>query len=272
MFAGTNSHADSPFLQRGATSSYLRDPDTDDRQWRRDRPHDVIQAVLLPPAKVTMVVKGAVDFLVALVLLVPAAPVLMICTLLVKLTSRGPAFYSQVRLGKGGRPFWIYKIRTMVHNCEHQSGIRWSTAGDPRVTSVGRFLRATHLDELPQLWNILRGEMSLVGPRPERPEIVGHLEAVVPGYRDRLLVRPGVTGLAQIQLPPDTDLKSVRNKVACDRRYIRRVGAWLDIRIIALTVLHVFGVPCHRLCRLLLPTTTRAADCSPAPALAAPHC
>jgi lipopolysaccharide/colanic/teichoic acid biosynthesis glycosyltransferase len=172
---------------------------------------------------------------------------------LVKLTSRGPALYSQVRLGKNGRPFRIYKIRTMAHNCEDRSGARWSTPGDPRVTAVGRVLRATHLDELPQLWNILRGDMSLVGPRPERPEFVVKLEKGIPQYRDRLQVRPGVTGLAQVQLPPDSDLDSVRRKVACDLTYIGNLGAWLDVCILTVTVLHLFGIPCHSLCRRLLP-------------------
>jgi lipopolysaccharide/colanic/teichoic acid biosynthesis glycosyltransferase len=197
--------------------------------------------------------KAIVDFLAALLLLVVTAPVVLACMALVKLTSRGPALYWQVRLGKHGRAFWICKIRTMAHNCEGHSGARWSAPGDPRVTAVGRVLRATHLDELPQLWNILRGDMSLVGPRPERPEFVAHLEQAVPQYRERLRVRPGVTGLAQVQLPPDTDLDSVRRKVACDLTYIGCLGARLDLAILALTVLHLFGIPCHALCRRLLP-------------------
>ena len=113
---------------------------------------------------------------------------------------RGPVIYSQTRLGQCGRPFTIYKIRTMLPNCEATTGPRWSTADGPRITPVGQFLRRAHLDELPQLWNILRGEMSLVGPRPERPEFVTQLEQAIPCYRERLAVRPGVTGMAQIQL------------------------------------------------------------------------
>ena len=139
-----------------------------------------------------------------------AAPFIFVAALLVKLTSRGPAFYSQVRLGLDGRPFYIRKLRTMYHNCERLSGPCWSTANDCRITPVGRFLRRSHIDELPQLWNVLCGEMSLVGPRPERPELIPTLARSIPGYRHRLEVRPGVTGLAQIQLPPDTDLDSVR--------------------------------------------------------------
>src|SRR5664280_1346152 len=102
----------------------------------------------------------------------------------VTLTSRGPVIYSQVRLGRNRRPFRIYKIRTMHHNCERTTGPTWSTENDPRVTALGRFMRRAHLDELPQLWNILIGEMSLVGPRPERPEFVVELEAVLPRYAE----------------------------------------------------------------------------------------
>jgi lipopolysaccharide/colanic/teichoic acid biosynthesis glycosyltransferase len=238
---------------------------------RSDPPHPAAD-VVLPPSKPTVFFKGLVDLVVGLLLVIPAAPILLVCMVLVKLTSRGPAFYSQVRLGKNGKPFRIYKVRTMRHNCEQKSGIRWSTSGDPRVTFLGRILRATHLDELPQLWNILKGDMSLIGPRPERPEIIEQLQKVIPEYRDRLLVRPGVTGLAQIQLPPDTDVESVRRKVACDRAYIRRLSWWLDCRILALTVLHVFGIPCHRLCRLLLPSATRAVAVPLRHPFAAPHC
>lgn len=199
---------------------------------------------------------GKVIFDIFLVLLVsiPALPILFLAALLIKLTSRGPILYSQVRLGRFGKPFLIYKLRTMAHECERNSGACWSQPGDPRVTPLGRFLRASHLDELPQLWNILRGDMSVVGPRPERPEFVPVLEQAIPLYRNRLNVRPGVTGLAQVQLPPDSDITSVRLKVAHDLYYIRHLSFWLDIRILACTVLHLFGISCHALCRAFLPT------------------
>jgi lipopolysaccharide/colanic/teichoic acid biosynthesis glycosyltransferase len=196
-------------------------------------------------------VKAAADFTLALVLLVLAAPVVAVAALLVKLTSRGPAFYSQTRLGRHGRPYRIYKLRTMRHDCERVSGPKWSSARDPRVTPVGRFLRKTHLDELPQLWNVLRGEMSLVGPRPERPEFVPELERHLPDYGARLLVRPGLTGLAQVQLPPDTDLESVRRKLRYDLYYVRRFSFWLDLRLLASTALKVLGAP-FALSRFLL--------------------
>lgn len=187
--------------------------------------------------------KRAADLSLAVALLVMTAPLLLFAAVLVKLTSRGPILYSQVRLGQDGLPFILYKVRTMAHQCESLTGIQWSTPGDPRVTPVGRFLRRAHLDELPQLWNVIRGEMSLIGPRPERPEFVPQLEQVIPRYRDRLLVRPGLTGLAQVQLPPDSDLASVAVKLAYDLYYVRRVDAWLDIRLLAGTALKIVGVP-----------------------------
>jgi lipopolysaccharide/colanic/teichoic acid biosynthesis glycosyltransferase len=188
-------------------------------------------------------VKRVADFVLAFLLLTLTAPVVFLAGLVVKLTSRGPVFYSQVRLGRNGRRYILYKIRTMIHNCERLTGPRWATPDDPRVTPVGRFLRCSHLDELPQLWNVLRGEMSLVGPRPERPEIVGHLERAIPHYRDRLLVRPGLSGLSQVHLPPDNDLESVRRKLAHDLFYVRKRNFWLDLRIMLSTALFLIGIP-----------------------------
>src|SRR5262249_13172475 len=179
------------------------------------------------------------------------APLLLLGAVLIKLTSRGPILYTQARLGRFGLPFTIYKLRTMHHNCERDSGPKWSKPGDARVTLIGRFLRRSHIDELPQLWNVLRGEMSLVGPRPERPEFIPKLERALPGYRDRLLVRPGITGLAQIQLPPDTDLDSVRRKLAHDLYYIRMLSWSFDLRILIATGLQFLGVS-SSLMRLLL--------------------
>ena len=197
-------------------------------------------------------IKVVADFALAAVLIVLAAPVMLLTALAVKLTSRGPVLYSQTRVGKNGRPFTLYKIRTMILDCEKASGVRWSTPGDPRITPIGAFLRKTHLDELPQLWNVLRGDMSLVGPRPERPEFTPALERAIPHYRDRLGVRPGVTGLAQVQLPPDTDLASVRRKLAYDLYYIRYRSLWLDLRLIACTAVHMAGVPYRALCLLFV--------------------
>lgn len=194
--------------------------------------------------------KYSLDFLVAVVLVLPVLPIVAFAALLVKLTSRGPAFYTQTRVGLNGRPFTILKLRTMIHNCEVFSGPRWSLPGDPRVTPVGWFLRVSHFDELPQLLNVLRGEMSLIGPRPERPEFVPQLEQALPSYRQRLNVRPGVTGLAQVLLPPDTDLESVRRKLAHDLYYIRELSPWLDLRLLCCTAFYALAIPFRLTARL----------------------
>src|SRR5262249_44717693 len=160
-----------------------------------------------------------------------------------------------------GQPFTIWKLRTMIHNCESLTGPRWAIPGDPRVTWVGQFLRALHLDELPQLLNVLRGEMSLIGPRPERPEFVPGLERAFPVCRERRNVKPGGTGLAQLQLPPDTDLESVRRKLIYDLYYVQNVGPALDFRILLGTVLYALGVKFrayHRLFRI--PTGPQVED------------
>jgi lipopolysaccharide/colanic/teichoic acid biosynthesis glycosyltransferase len=198
------------------------------------------------------------DASLAFALLVLSLPVMAAVMLLVKLTSPGPTLYSQTRVGRNGRTFTMYKIRTMVRDSERETGAVWSTEGDPRVTPLGRFLRRTHLDEMPQLWNIVRGEMSLVGPRPERPEFVSQLEAVLPHYPRRLLVRPGLTGLAQVRLPPDTDVACVRRKLAFDLFYIERRGLWLDLRLCLCTAALLAGVPFHASCRLLRVPTAEA--------------
>jgi lipopolysaccharide/colanic/teichoic acid biosynthesis glycosyltransferase len=213
--------------------------------WRDDPPQNFSDSAVLygpgsvwyPPLKVVG------EFTFALVLLVLTAPLMLLAAVLVKLTSRGPIFYCQTRLGRNGKPFTIYKVRTMRHNCEALSGPQWSLPGDSRITPVGHFLRKSHIDELPQLWNVLRGDMSLVGPRPERPEFAQQLEKSLPLYRNRLLVRPGITGLAQVRLPPDTDLASVRRKLAHDIYYVRMFGFWLDLRIVITTAVSVVGVP-----------------------------
>jgi lipopolysaccharide/colanic/teichoic acid biosynthesis glycosyltransferase len=197
-------------------------------------------------------IKPSLDFAVALALLIITAPVMIVAMLLVRLSSRGPAIYTQKRVGLDGKVFTIYKIRTMRHDCERQGGAVWSRPGDPRVTPVGRALRFTHLDELPQLINVVLGEMSLVGPRPERPEFLPGFEREFPDYRRRLAVRPGVTGLAQVQHPPDVDLESVRRKLDYDLYYVGQANLWLDLRIIVGTALKCAGVPFAWIGRLLM--------------------
>ncbi|QDU20066.1 sugar transferase [Urbifossiella limnaea] len=188
--------------------------------------------------------KVVFDYAVALAALAPALLLICVAAVAVKLSSPGPVFYTQTRLGLRGRRYRIVKLRTMHHNVELKSGIKWAGKDDDRVFRVGKWLRRTHVDELPQLFNVLLGQMSLVGPRPERPEVIESkgLERLVPGYSARLLVKPGVTGLAQVQLPADSDITGVRHKVAYDVYYVRQQGLWLDLRLVLATGLKAAGL------------------------------
>jgi lipopolysaccharide/colanic/teichoic acid biosynthesis glycosyltransferase len=210
-----------------------------------------------PRSGIYLSARSVLEFVAAAGLLVLSAPVMLLAAALVRLTSPGRAIYAQERLGLRGRPYTIYKIRSMYEDCEKETGPCWSPKNDSRVTFIGRILRATHIDELPQLINVLKGEMSLIGPRPERPEIVRQLELKVPRYRERLRVRPGVTGFAQVQLPPDTpgDVDGVRQKLTYDLYYIHAMGPWLDLRILLSTGLKMVGIPFWALGRLFaMPT------------------
>lgn len=192
--------------------------------------------VISPKSSWYSPLKTAVDFLVALTLLIALAPVILLFAVLVRVTSKGPAFYCQRRLGRDGREFVMVKLRTMVHNAESGTGAVWATTADPRVTRLGAFMRKTQIDEFPQLVNVILGQMSLIGPRPERPEIADNLELDIPNYRQRLRVKPGITGLAQLSLPADTDIESVRKKLIPDLYYVRNMGPWLDMRIFVFTI------------------------------------
>ena len=189
--------------------------------------------------------KAVLDRVLAAILLVPGLPLIGLLVLLVRMTSRGPGIYQQTRVGKGGGLFLMNKIRTMSIDAETRTGPVWTQVGDPRITRLGRVLRKLHLDELPQLFNVLRGEMSLIGPRPERPEFVRILAESIPGYLDRLAVCPGITGLAQINLDPDTDLESVRRKLVLDIEYIMTAGLFLDIRMLLCTSLRLMNLKGH---------------------------
>jgi exopolysaccharide biosynthesis polyprenyl glycosylphosphotransferase len=149
--------------------------------------------------------------------------------LAIRLDSPGPIFYRQMRSGRGGKPFSIYKFRTMVTDAEKDGKPRWAAANDPRITRVGRFLRKVRLDELPQMINILKGEMSIVGPRPERPEFVEELQKVVPFYHIRLMVKPGLTGWAQIHYDYGNSVEDALLKLQYDFYYIRYWSLWLDL-------------------------------------------
>lgn len=218
--------------------------------------------------------KRVVEWTIALFLLLVAAPLIALMAALTKLVSPGPAFYCQTRLGLNGKPFWIYKIRTMRHDCEASTGAVWARSDDQRVTRIGTFLRETHIDELPQLLNVLQGEMSIIGPRPERPEIASRIEKSLPGYRQRLALRPGLTGLAQVRLPADSDLEDVRRKLAHDIYYVRQLNPWMDLRIALSTVFHLSALCLNATSKLLVKSYGQAVESEyaqqPSPPTSAP--
>jgi len=174
--------------------------------------------------------KRAFDILVASIGLVLVAPLLPVVAFLVWRTN-GPMIYRQTRLGEGGRPFTVYKFRTMVCDAEAPDQPQWATECDQRATPIGRFLRRTHLDEIPQLWNVLKGDMSMVGPRPERPEFVAMLEASTPFWSRRLLIKPGVTGWAQICSGYAADCEASADKLSYDLWYIRHRNLAVDVAV-----------------------------------------
>ncbi len=186
---------------------------------------------------------GKINQLAALILLIPGLPIMFILIILVHITSPGPAIYKQRRVGKDGKVFNLMKIRTMLKDAEAKTGPVWTAKNDPRITRLGRILRPLHLDELPQLFNVLFGQMALIGPRPERPEFTAILEKKIPGYMYRTSVLPGITGLAQINLPPDSDLDSVRRKLVLDKEYIDNANLLMDLRIFFCTSLRIIGLP-----------------------------
>ena len=169
------------------------------------------------------------------------APLLVFAIVLVKTTSAGPAIYSQTRLGRGRRPFTIYKLRSMYNDCERLSGPKWSSGNDPRVTPVGRFLRRSHLDELPQVLNILKGDLAMVGPRPEQPQYVDELRDKLPFYDVRHLVRPGLTGWAQVKYGYAGDERDAIEKLQYEFYYLRHQSLGLDLRIMGRTLRSVLG-------------------------------
>lgn len=188
-------------------------------------------------------VKRVFDLVVSATVLVLCFPILLLISVLIKVTSSGPIIFAQERIGRYGKPFILYKFRTMVRNAEAETGPVLSTGHrDHRLTPIGSWLRAVRLDEIPQLWNVLRGEMSIVGPRPERPHFVRKYERKTPTYARRHQVRPGITGLAQVCAGYHTD---PRDKLRFDLIYISHQSLWLDLSILARTVLVVFR-PRHR--------------------------
>ncbi len=232
----------------------------------------IVPAAIAKPGKIISnmidkLSKKALDVMGALLGLILASPLFLIVPILIKLDSRGPIFYTQDRVGVNrrkrnrrafradvarnnrsedrrsqdlfGKPFKVIKFRTMVNDAEVKSGPIWATKNDVRITRLGRFMRKTRIDEVPQLINVLMGDMSLVGPRPERPFFVRDLSEKVPGYKIRLRVKPGITGLAQVNNGYDSSLESVMDKVKNDITYIRTWTIFSDLKILMKTVLVV---------------------------------
>ena len=180
--------------------------------------------------------KRTLDIFCATLGLILASPLMAIAALLVRLSSAGPVLYHQVRVGLNGRTFTVHKFRTMRQDAEAGTGAVWAQAQDPRITPVGRFMRRTRLDELPQLWNVLRGDMSMVGPRPERPEFVSQLTEKIPFYGLRHTVRPGVTGWAQIRYTYGASVEDAMQKLQYDLFYIKRMTLAFDVFVLFSTV------------------------------------
>ena len=181
------------------------------------------------------------DFLLSFSLLIVLSPFLILIGLFIKISSKGPMIYSQERLGYLGKPYWIYKFRSMIVNAEENSGPVWASDDDPRVTPLGRVLRKYRIDELPQLINVFLGQMSLIGPRPERPYFTEKLKEKFPLYERRFRVRPGITGWSQIKHPSDLEEDDVKQKLRYDFYYIENLSLNLDLKILISTIVVVLS-------------------------------
>ncbi len=180
--------------------------------------------------------KRMVDVFLALVGLILATPIIALFSFIIKVDSSGPIFFTQVRVGNKEKPFSLLKFRTMRQDAESQSGAVWATENDPRVTRIGRFMRKTRIDEIPQLINVLKGEMSFIGPRPERPEFVEKLKALIPYYSRRHFIKPGVTGWAQVRYPYGSSIEDAVEKLRYDLYYIKNLSPFLDTLIFFETI------------------------------------
>jgi sugar transferase (PEP-CTERM system associated) len=186
--------------------------------------------------RVLLATKRAIDLVVSPVGAVIAAPIMLLVALAIRCTSQGPIFYHQRRVGWHGQVFTVHKFRTMKIDAERHTGPMWSTANDDRITSIGRLLRRTRLDELPQLWNVLLGEMSFVGPRPERPEFVSQLTEKIPFYGQRHVLKPGLTGWAQVRYTYGASVEDAIEKLQYDLYYIKNLSVALDVVIMLETI------------------------------------
>jgi exopolysaccharide biosynthesis polyprenyl glycosylphosphotransferase len=182
-----------------------------------------------------MKLKRFTDVTISGVLLVFVFPLMLLAALAIKLDTPGPIFYSQTRSGLYGKPFKVYKFRSMYQDAEKR-GAQWASQRDPRITRVGYWLRVMRIDELPQIWNVLCGEMSLIGPRPERPEFDVKLKEAIPYYEVRYLVKPGITGWAQVMYPYGASIEDAYEKLSYDLYYIKNYSLWLDLAIAFKTI------------------------------------
>lgn len=220
---------------------------------QREPNRDAILAHEVLPRERSELASRVLNVIVAAIGLVLTAPIMLVVALLIRMTSKGPALYSQTRVGvdrryrhknadnrrvhdQGGAPFKMYKFRSMVVDAEKDGRAVWAKKQDARVTPIGGVLRKTRIDELPQLYNVLRGDMNIVGPRPERPTIFAELRETIPQYPMRQRVKPGITGWAQVNQSYDSCIDDVRRKVSYDLEYVRRQSMFEDLRIMSMTI------------------------------------
>jgi len=189
--------------------------------------------------------KECMDIILGAIAFVLTLPIWGVCALLIKISSKGPVLFTQVRAGKDGELFRMYKFRTMHLHAENDTGAVWALENDPRVIKFCRWMRKSHIDELPQLINVIKGDMSLVGPRPERPEILEKLEDRYPEVKKRLIVRPGITGLAQVRNGYDKSVDEFRHKLKSDLEYIDKRRWGTELRIMAATLTKVYDKNAH---------------------------
>jgi exopolysaccharide biosynthesis polyprenyl glycosylphosphotransferase len=192
----------------------------------------LIEVLPIPMPHWEQVTKRILDFSVSILVLGFGLPIWLVVAVLIRVTSEGPVLYRQERVGKHGDRFTMLKFRTMFDGAERNTGPVWATEDDPRYTRIGRWLRRKRVDEIPQFYNVLKGEMSLVGPRPERPYFVDRLSSEIPLYGRRHRVKPGITGLAQVKWKYDESLEDVRQKVKYDLFYIENMSLRMDFKIL----------------------------------------
>lgn len=205
--------------------AYFIDPDSTDASW-------LLTGRGFRQGRVSKTGKVLMDMILAIAMLFMSLPLMLLVAILIKLDSAGPVLYRQERVGVRGKPFTLFKFRSMHRDAEAGGRPLWAAVGDPRVTRVGRFIRYTRIDELPQLLNVLRGEMSLIGPRPERPYFVDKLTAVIPFYAMRHYVKPGITGWAQVNASYGASTEDAREKLRYDLYYIKHRSFVLDMLIV----------------------------------------